>query len=162
LVTPSPEVQEGSSAWPDIAGRLTEWGHVLPVRVYFEDTDFSGRVYHASFLRFMERGRSDFLRRGGLEHGALAAGLGQRGFFAVRHMTLDFLKPARIDDLLEVETRVIDLRGARLVVGQIVVAAGELLVSAEVTIALVDEQGHPRRLPPRLKSLLGVQPKSSA
>ncbi len=64
----------GSEPWPDLAGRLTDDGHVLPVRVYFEDTDFSGWVYHASYLRFMERGRSDFLRLKGIGHDALDKG----------------------------------------------------------------------------------------
>ena len=85
------------------AGRHTAEGHVLPVRVYFEDTDFSGVVYHASYLRFMERGRSEFLRALGLVQSAMAAG-DAPVLFVVRHMAIDFLKPARLDDLLVVET----------------------------------------------------------
>ena len=89
-----------SDPWPDLAGRLVPGGHVLPVRVYFEDTDFSGVVYHGSYIRFMERGRSDFLRLLGVGHHALDSGEhGESLAFAVRKLVVDFLKPARIDDL---------------------------------------------------------------
>ena len=94
--------------WPDLAGRLVPGGHVLPVRVYFEDTDFSGVVYHGSYIRFMERGRSDFLRLLGVGHDALDRGersMASRWPSPCAGITVDFLKPARIDDVLEVETR---------------------------------------------------------
>src|SRR5262245_15194040 len=89
-----------SEAWPDIAGRIEGGIHLLPIRVYFEDTDFGGVVYHANYLKFCERGRSDYLRLLGIHHHRLE-GLS----FVVRHMVCDFLKPARIDELLTVETR---------------------------------------------------------
>src|SRR6476620_8093939 len=99
--------------WPDLAGRiLTDAGgrrrHVLPIRVYFEDTDFSGLVYHGSYVRWCERGRSDFLRLLGNDHQALIKGAAGRepAAFVVRRMTLEFLRPARIDEILEVTTRV--------------------------------------------------------
>jgi acyl-CoA thioester hydrolase len=105
--------------WPDLAGRLVPGGHVLPVRVYFEDTDFTGFVYHGSYIRFMERGRSDFIRCLGVNHRELDAGIhGEPLAFAVRHMAVDFLKPARIDDLLEVHTRPLPGKGVRLLVSQ--------------------------------------------
>ncbi len=108
--------------WPDLAGRLVADGHVLPVRIYFEDTDFSGVVYHGTYVRFLERGRTDFLRLLGIGHEALARGehgAGGEGLaFAVRRMTLEFLKPARIDETVEVVTRLADLTGARVVVAQ--------------------------------------------
>ena len=86
--------------------------HELAVRVYYEDTDFSGRVYHASYLRFMERGRTEWLRALGYEHGALA---GEQGVvFAVRRLEIDYFAPAAIDDLLRVETRVAAVRGAAI------------------------------------------------
>ena len=85
--------------WPHLAGRLEGGAHVLPVRVYYEDTDFSGVVYHASYLRFLERGRTDFLRLGGVDQSTLHAA-GEGVIFAVRRMTVDFLKPARMDDVL--------------------------------------------------------------
>ncbi len=121
---------------------------MLPVRVYFEDTDFSGSVYHASYLRFMERGRSDFLRSVGVGHRALAAGEeGEPLSFAVRQMTIDFLRAATIDDLLEVETRVMRVDGARLALAQRIDRAGEMLVTAELTIAVVSASGKARRIP---------------
>ena len=95
-----------SGNWPDIAGRSTTEGHVLPIRIYYEDTDFSGRVYHASFLRFCERGRSELLRSAGLSHSGLIEDTNDGGgiFFAVRRIVADYLAPAGIDDLLEVRS----------------------------------------------------------
>lgn len=143
--------------WPDLAGRLAGGRHVLPVRVYFEDTDFSGVVYHASYLRFMERGRTDFLRLAGIGHRALDRGEadgGERLAFAVRRMTLEFLKPARIDDLLEVETRVAEMTGARIVLQQAVRLGDARLVTADVTVALVDGRGRVQRLPAEMRGRL--------
>ncbi len=147
--------ERSGGAWPDIAGRLTDGGHVLPVRVYFEDTDFSGSVYHASYLRFMERGRSDYLRSLGVGHSALAAGAeGEPLSFAVRRMTIEFLKPAGIDDLVEVETRPLAVEGARMILGQRIVRRGETLVSAEVTVAVVNSAGRARRIPKSIRALI--------
>jgi acyl-CoA thioester hydrolase len=143
--------------WPDLAGRLADGHHVLPVRVYFEDTDFSGVVYHASYLRFMERGRTDLLRLAGIGHGALDSGgaeAGDRLAFAVRRMSLEFLKPARIDDLLEVDTEVTGITGARIVLGQAVRLDGAALVTAVVTVALVNRRGRVQRLPQELRGRL--------
>ena len=133
--------------WPDIAGRLLPGGrHVLPIRVYYEDTDFSGVVYHANYLKFCERGRSDMLRLADIHHAELHGAEAQMGF-VVRRMECDFLKPARIDDLLTVETAMESLTGARLVLAQKVCREGETLFSANVTVALVDGSGRPRRIP---------------
>ncbi len=141
--------------WPDLAGRLVEGGHVLPVRIYFEDTDFSGVVYHAAYLRFMERGRSDMLRLLGVSHDALDDGAyGERLAFAVRRMEVDFLKAARIDDLVEVHTRVGEIAGARLVLDQSVRRKGERLVEAKVTIVMINAAGRARRLPATVRSRL--------
>src|SRR3954464_5996626 len=96
--------------WPQLSGRLEDGTHILPVRVYYEDTDFSGVVYHANYLRFLERGRTDFLRLAGVDQSTLPAG-GDGLILAVRRMALDFLKPARMDDVLVVETRAADVRG---------------------------------------------------
>jgi acyl-CoA thioester hydrolase len=146
----------GSEDWPDVAGRLTDGGHVLPIRVYFEDTDFSGFVYHASYLRFMERGRSDFLRLHGIGHDALDRDVDrERRAFAVRHMVVDFLKGARIDDLLEVRTRVERITGARIVLAQRILRGDEVLTSAEVTVVLANRAGVPRRLSSELVRRLG-------
>jgi acyl-CoA thioester hydrolase len=141
--------------WPDLAGRLVDGGHVLPVRVYYEDTDFSGVVYHASYLRFFERGRTDFLRLLGVGHAAMAAGaFGSARAFAVRTMTLDFRRPATIDDVLEVTTRRAALSGARIVLDQTIARAGEALVTASVTVAVIDGEGRPCRLPVSLRERL--------
>ena len=141
--------------WPDLAGRLTADGHVLPVRVYFEDTDFSGVVYHASYLRFLERGRSDFLRLAGIGHGALdGGGEGESLAFAVRRMELDFLRPARIDDVLEISTRIADISGARIVLKQSATLDGAVLVEATVTVALINRAGRARRLPEEMRRRL--------
>ena len=111
--------------WPDLAGRLIPGGHVLPVRIYFEDTDFSGVVYHGSYIRFMERGRSDFVRLLGVAHTALDAGdHGEPLVFAVHRINIGYFKPARIDDLVEVTTLVKAVTGARLILNQTVTRDG--------------------------------------
>jgi acyl-CoA thioester hydrolase len=137
-----------AEAWPDIAGRIEGAGHVLPVRVYYEDTDFTGHVYHAAYLRFCERGRSDFLRLTGIGHSELLAGVpaDEALYFAVRRMELDFLKAAGIDDLLEVHTRFAAMTRAKLVVDQEIVRGETPLFRARVTVALLGPGGRPRRL----------------
>jgi acyl-CoA thioester hydrolase len=135
--------------WPDIAGRLAEDGsHVGVVRVYFEDTDFSGVVYHASYLRWFERGRSDWLRLHGVSHADMA----ERGAFAVRSMALDFLKPAKIDDVVTIETRVIEALGASVSLAQIARRGAETLVEARVRVVFVTRDGKPARLPADLRA----------
>jgi acyl-CoA thioester hydrolase len=129
---------------------------LLPLRVYYEDTDFSGSVYHASYLRFLERGRTELLRARGVDQSALFAG-GSGSFFAVRAMSLDFLKPARMDDQLIVETVVEELGGASIKMDQRISRGCEILLKAKVKIALVGS-GRAQRLPADLKAKLGVLP----
>ena len=94
-----------SEKWPDLAGRIEGETHVLPVRVYFEDTDCAGVVYHANFLKFCERARSDFIRLLGIEATSLAdPAQGEPSVFVVRRVEIDYLKPGRMDDLLEIVT----------------------------------------------------------
>jgi acyl-CoA thioester hydrolase len=124
--------------------------HLFPVRVYYEDTDFSGAVYHASYLRFMERGRTEWLRGLGVAQSALAAQDLAFGF-AVRHMSVDFRAPARMDDLLTVETRVARIGGASLDLVQRILRGDRLLVAAEVKIACL-AHGRPARLPQDLRA----------
>ncbi len=144
-----------SDPWPDLAGRLVPGGHVLPIRVYFEDTDFSGVVYHGGYIRFMERGRSDFLRLLGVGHQALDSGEhGESLAFAVRKLVVDFLKPARIDEVLEIETRARELGGARIVLSQTVRRGADILVTAEVTVVMINAAGQARRLPPAVREVL--------
>jgi acyl-CoA thioester hydrolase len=134
-----------------LGGELTPEGHVLPVRVYYEDTDFSGTVYHGSYVRFLERGRSDFLRCVGVSHAELSvAGL----HFAVSEMTLSFRRAARIDDIVDVVTKVAEMTGARVVLDQSLRRGDEALVEARVTVALVDRSGRPRRFPDKIREAL--------
>jgi len=145
--------------WPDLAGRLVNrdgaQAHVLPVRVYFEDTDFSGLVYHASYVRWCERGRSDFLRLLGSEHRALIEGTGgEPAAFVVRRLNLEYLKPARIDDVLEVTTRAKSMTAATLVLAQTVSRDGQALCEAEVTVVLVSVGGKVLRLSGAMKTSL--------
>jgi acyl-CoA thioester hydrolase len=150
-----------SAAWPDLSGRLIRNGederHVLPVRVYFEDTDFSGLVYHATYLRWIERGRSDFLRLKGIHHAALIAGTaGPSAAFVVRRMSLDYLRPARIDDALEVETRTGEVTKATLELKQSVRKGTTELFRASVLVVLVSTAGKPLRLPKPILSAFGA------
>ena len=144
---------EDAGRWPDLAGRIVADAagrrrHVLPIRVYFEDTDFSGLVYHATYLRWCERGRSDFLRLAGNDHKGLIEGSGGRepAAFVVRRMRLEFLKPARIDEVLEVATRVKETTAATLVLDQRICRRGTELFTAEVTVVLMSRSGKPLRL----------------
>jgi acyl-CoA thioester hydrolase len=132
--------------WPDLAGRIEDGVHRLAVRVYYEDTDLLGTVYHANYLKFCERGRSDCLRLIGIHHHELVGRLG----FVVRRMTCDFRAPARIDDLLEVETQFRSWAGARMELDQQIRRGEDILFAAEVTVALVDASGKPKRLPSEL------------
>jgi acyl-CoA thioester hydrolase len=124
----------------------------LSIRVYYEDTDFSGLVYHASYLRFMERARTEMLRALGLDQRALLEGAaGAPIFFVVRAMDVDFQRPATMDDLLTVETETVELGGASLTLEQRVMRDAELLVRAKVRIVCV-EAGRARRLPPEVRA----------
>jgi acyl-CoA thioester hydrolase len=129
----------------EIAGRIAGGVHTLAVRVYYEDTDFSGAVYHANYLKFCERGRSDCLRLLGIHHNEIGSQEQGGLAFVVRYMDCDFIRPARIDELLTVETRFVEYAGARMIVEQQIRRETELLFDAKVTVALVDRSGRPRR-----------------
>ena len=121
--------------------------HRLAVRVYYEDTDFSGNVYHASYLRFLERGRTELLRGLGIEHSRIFAGGGAAGCnFVVRAMNLEFLKAALMDDKLLVQTRINRLGGASIEMRQEIIRGPETLLTANVRIALANG-GRARRIP---------------
>jgi acyl-CoA thioester hydrolase len=133
--------------WPDLAGRIEDQTHVLPVRVYFEDTDCGGVVYHANFLKFCERGRSDFIRLLGIDATSLAdPSLGEPAIFVVRRVEIDYLKPGRMDDVLEIVTSCAEIGSASLVLQQDVMRDGTLLARAKVTVVLVGQSGKPQRL----------------
>jgi acyl-CoA thioester hydrolase len=130
--------------------------HCLAVRVYYEDTDFSGVVYHASYLRFLERGRTEFLRALGIEHRGIFGNGGLGGFhFVVRAMTIEFLKPAVMDDELCVETHLSTTGGASIDMMQKIRRGGELLLTARVRIAVV-AGGKARRIPAKILAKLKV------
>ncbi len=143
-----PEKSEPEKNWPDLAGRIEAGKHILPVRVYHEDTDFTGLVYHANYLKFCERGRSDFVRLAGIGQTEMFAGEGAKepAAFVVRHMDVDFLKPARMDDVLEIVTSVDEIGGAVMTLCQEVTRDGVVLVRLRVKIVLIGASGKPRRL----------------
>ncbi len=134
-------------------GEIHSGCHRFVVRVYYEDTDFTGIVYHANYLRFMERGRTNYLRLLGAGHRALfeQARAEAPGFaFVVRAMNIEFLKAARMDDLLEIFTAPRDVRGASITLHQRVERGGELLVEADVRVAFVSG-GRARPIPKPLR-----------
>jgi acyl-CoA thioester hydrolase len=134
--------------------------HVFPVRVYYEDTDFSGVVYHANYLRFMERGRSEFLRLAGAGHQGMLAGT-EPLVWAVRRMTTDFRKPARMEDALTIRTMVLELAGARMRLEQAVLRGSDVLVQAEVEVCIITLDGRPRRVPDSTRKKLEIFLKSA-
>jgi len=134
-------------------GEIRDGRHVLTVRVYYEDTDFTGIVYHANYLRYMERGRTNYLRLIGADHRALfeAAEKEAPGFaFVVRSMTLDFLRPARMDDVLEIVTEPQEVLGASVTLRQRVMRGEELLAGASVRVAFISA-GRARPIPKPLR-----------
>lgn len=131
------------------AGRFEGRVHILPVRVYYEDTDFTGVVYHANYVRYFERGRSDFLRAAGVSHTELADREDPAAFVVTR-MEIDFRRPARIDDALQVHTTYDEARGPRLFVTQRILRGEELIAEAKVSAACITMDGKPRKPPPGL------------
>ncbi len=127
--------------------------HVLPVRVYYEDTDFTGVVYHAGYLRFFERGRTEFLRAAGVEHAALLQ-LPEPCAFAITRISVAFRKAARVDDALEVRTKYHSVTGVRIGAAQRIVRDGTLIAEADVEVVCIRLDGRPRRPPPELTERL--------
>ena len=135
-----------SAAAPGVDGWFEGRVHVRPVRVYYEDTDFSGVVYHGDYVRFFERGRSDFLRLAGVHHAELAA-RDDAVVFALTGMNMRFRRPAHIDDLLQVRTTYDSIRGARLFISQEIRRDEAVLVTADVEAVSLSLEGRPKRLP---------------
>ena len=131
------------------AGRFEGRVHLLPVRVYYEDTDFTGLVYHGNYVRYFERGRSDFLREVGVSHSDLLAGDSPTAFVITR-MEIDFRLPARIDDALLVNTTYDSVRGPRLFITQQITRDDALIAQAVVEAACISLDGRPRKPPPGL------------
>lgn len=126
--------------------------HRHAVRVYYEDTDSGGIVYYANYLKFAERARTELIRANGVEHGSLKA---ERGMvFAVRHCTADYRRPALLDDLLTVESKLTSVGGASFDISQDIYRGDTLLVALHVKMACLDNAGRPARLPPAIRALL--------
>jgi acyl-CoA thioester hydrolase len=126
---------------------------VLPVRIYYEDTDFTGVVYHANYLRYFERGRSDFLRLAGVSHRGLLDGPDPAAFTVTR-IAVEFRRAARIDDALTVRTTYDAIKGARLLIGQRILRQGDLIATAQVEAACIDLSGRAKRPPAALVAAL--------
>lgn len=135
------------------AGRFEGHVHLLPVLIYYEDTDFSGMVYHANYLRYFERGRSDYLRLAGFSHAELLQEAEPLAF-TIQRIEVDFRLPARIDDALVVRTVYSEMRGARLTARQDIHRGSDLIARAEVHAACISMEGRPRRLPADMQDAL--------
>ena len=134
------------------AGRVAGDVFIYPLRVYYEDTDAAGIVYYANYLKFIERARTEMMRAAGIDHSAMREADGV--LFIVRRCTLDYRRPARLDDMLEIHTRIRALKGASLEAEQTVRRDGETLVHAELRLACINEAGAPARFPPNLRAAL--------
>ena len=134
-------------------GRIEGGQHILPLRIYYEDTDAQGIVYYANWLRFLERGRTELLRMIGLEHSALRAASGID--WVVRRCTIDYLKPARLDETIDIVTACGEMRGASLHMIQEARRGAELLVRAELLVACMGCSGRPVRIPLQARNALG-------
>ena len=128
------------------AGWFVGREHQLPVRVYYEDTDFTGLVYHANYVRYFERGRSDFLRLIGADH-SLLLDRADPAAFVITRLEVDYVRPARIDDALLVRTTYDTFRGAKLTIRQSISCGADTLARATVSAACIDLSGRPRRPP---------------
>lgn len=146
-MTPSPE----PIAPEPTAGVFSGREHQLPVRIYYEDTDFSGIVYHANYLRYLERGRSDFFRLVGISHTELA---GQDTAFAIIRMELDFKRSARVDDALVVRTTYDRIEGVRLHVTQRITRGDEVVLEAKGVAVCISLSGRPRKPTAEMKAQL--------
>jgi acyl-CoA thioester hydrolase len=136
----------------ELAGVLTEAGHELRQRVYYEDTDFSGLVYHARYLHFLERGRTDLIRHLGVSQSMIHGSddPADAVAFVVRRMEIDFRAPARMDDILTIRTRSDEVKGARMTLVQSIECEGKTLIEAKVLVAVINGFGRARRLPDAL------------
>ncbi len=131
---------------PAAFGRFEGRTHILPLRIYYEDTDLSGVVYHANYLRFMERGRSEYFRAAGIARLADLEGA-EPWAWTLRKVELEFLRPARVDDLIAVHTQCIRLSGVRMAALQTIHANGALLTRGQVEACIITLTGKPKRIP---------------
>ena len=130
---------------PKGLGRFEGRTHILPISVYYEDTDLSGVVYHANYLRYMERGRTEFFRMAGISRADLDAE--EPTAWTIRRIAVEYHRPARLDDQIQVVSRMTGISGARLNVLQRVMCGERLLVEGRIEACLITLTGKPRRLP---------------
>ena len=135
-----------------LSGRIEGGEHVLPVRVYYEDTDAAGIAYYANYLKFAERGRTEWLRLAGIQQSEVSRRHGVA--FAVRDCKVDYRQPARLDDLVEVRSRLTGLRGASADMAQVISRDGAALVRLDLRIACIGHDGRPARFPAALRTAL--------
>jgi acyl-CoA thioester hydrolase len=135
------------------SGRFAGKTHILPIRIYYEDTDLSGVVYHANYLRFMERGRSEFFRASGVTKLAMLDDKTPSAW-TIRKIDIDYIKPARLDDLVEVRTDCISMSGARVQIVQKIFLNDTLLTEAKVEACVMSLSGKPLRLPSDIRERL--------
>ncbi|HZZ36967.1 MAG TPA: YbgC/FadM family acyl-CoA thioesterase [Caulobacteraceae bacterium] len=138
------------------AGFFDGLEHVLPVRIYYEDTDFTGMVYHANYLRYFERGRSDYMRLAGVDHTSLLNRPDPAAFTLTR-IEVDYKRPARVDDALLVRTAWEAMKGPRSFIRQRIVRGEELIAQAMVHAVVITPEGRPRRPPPELVERLAAR-----
>lgn len=138
-----------------LTGEMRRDNHRLKARVYYADTDCSGVVYHARYLEFLERGRIEYLRLVVEQHsGDDSFQVDTRSAWIVRRLQIDFKRPARLDELIIIETRSTNISGARVEIAQTIWHGGDILIEAQTECALVDSAGHPQRLPKNWKHIL--------
>ncbi len=142
------------------SGRMEGETHVFPLRVYYEDTDAAGVVYYANYLKFAERARTEWMRLLGAAHGALERETG--AVWAVRRCAIEYLRPARLDDALEIHTRLRAVGGASAEIEQSVRRGGTELARLDIRLAFITPAGRPVRLPGALRAKMQsfVQPQS--
>jgi len=128
--------------------------HSIPLRVYYEDTDAAGIVYYANYLKFIERGRTEMMRRLVFAHSTVRNESGI--IFTVRRLSADYRSPARLDDWLSIDTNVLDIAGATLSLDQRVCREGTVLAAFELLVACIGDDGRPRRVPPGLRAALAA------
>jgi len=134
-------------------GRFEGKTHILPVRIYYEDTDLSGVVYHANYLRYMERGRSEYFRAAGITRLAMLEEA-EPTAWTLRKAALEYFKPARVDDLVEVHTVCTAITGARMTADQKIYAQGGLLTRGQIEACIITLSGRPRRIPLEMRQIL--------
>jgi acyl-CoA thioester hydrolase len=163
-VTPDSGGTPGVSSAPMRPGRPRSHGgsgmtHSMKLRVYYEDTDAAGIVYYANYLKFAERGRTEMMRALGFAHSRIDAETGT--IFTVRRLAADYRGPARLDDALTVDTRVLEIGGATVLLDQQIRRDGAVLVALELLVACIGRDGRPRRVPPGLRAALAAPSRSS-